>query len=169
MIGPENGLPVSEKGKTPMEGKGTFVHPNIVARDWKELARFYKEVFGLVEKPPERHLKGEWFERATDVKDADAEGIHLVLRDDCDPPITLEILQFIPITEGRKLNVNECGLAHLAFRIDDVKDALAKVIASGGSRSGEIVTKKIDGAGTVTFAYARDPEGNMIELQRWDP
>jgi catechol 2,3-dioxygenase-like lactoylglutathione lyase family enzyme len=169
MIGPENGLPVSEKGKIPMGGKGTFVHPNIVAKDWKELARFYKEVFGLAEKPPERHLKGEWFERATDVKDADAEGIHLVLRDDCDPPVTLEILQYRPLADGRKLYVNGCGLAHLAFRVDDVVGTLDKVIASGGSRYGEIVSKKIEGAGTVTFVYVRDPEGNMIELQRWDP
>jgi hypothetical protein len=32
---------------------------------------------------------------------------------------------------------------------------------------GEIVTREIPGAGRITFAYVRDPEGNIVELQRW--
>jgi hypothetical protein len=32
---------------------------------------------------------------------------------------------------------------------------------------GEIVSVEVAGAGWITFAYATDPEGNLIELQRW--
>jgi hypothetical protein len=32
---------------------------------------------------------------------------------------------------------------------------------------GEIVTTNIQDAGSITFVYARDPEGNIIELQKW--
>jgi glyoxylase I family protein len=45
--------------------------------------------------------------------------------------------------------------------------ALSAVVAEGGSRLGEIVTHAIEGAGTIRFTYARDPEGNILELQAW--
>ena len=35
------------------------------------------------------------------------------------------------------------------------------------SFGGEIVVKEIPDAGIVTFVYAKDPEGNFIELQNW--
>ena len=31
-----------------------YVHTNLIARDWRELARFYVEVFGCELVPPER-------------------------------------------------------------------------------------------------------------------
>ena len=35
-----------------------YVHTNLIARDWKKLAKFYVKVFGCKLKPPERNLKG---------------------------------------------------------------------------------------------------------------
>jgi hypothetical protein len=32
---------------------------------------------------------------------------------------------------------------------------------------GELVTVDIPEAGRITFAYVTDPEGNVIELQKW--
>jgi hypothetical protein len=37
----------------------------------------------------------------------------------------------------------------------------------GGGVLGKIAVKEIPGAGTVTFVYAKDPEGNVVELQNW--
>ncbi len=145
-----------------------FVHICLVARDWKELSRFYQKVFGLGPVPPERYLKGEWFEKATGLGKASADGIHLMLRGECEPKVTLEILQFNPEEAGTGKAVNGPGLSHIAFRVDDVKGSLQKVLDNGGERIGEMVSKEIKGAGTVTFVYVRDPEGNIIELQRWD-
>jgi len=33
---------------------------------------------------------------------------------------------------------------------------------------GEISGKEVEGVGYITFVYAKDPEGNIIELQHWD-
>ena len=37
-----------------------YAHTNLVAKDWRRPAAFYREVFGCVPVPPERDLCGEW-------------------------------------------------------------------------------------------------------------
>ncbi len=51
--------------------------------------------------------------------------------------------------------------------MDDVRAALAAVEAAGGGRVGELVEVEVPDAGRLTFVYATDPEGNVLELQRW--
>jgi hypothetical protein len=51
--------------------------------------------------------------------------------------------------------------------VDDVEKTLEELIQHGGSEYGELVTKEIENLGTITVVYARDPEGNIIELQKW--
>jgi len=41
------------------------------------------------------------------------------------------------------------------------------VIAGGGGTVGEIATAEVKGVGLLHVVYARDPEGNIVELQRW--
>ncbi|MDP4149104.1 MAG: hypothetical protein Q8927_12755 [Bacteroidota bacterium] len=36
-----------------------------------------------------------------------------------------------------------------------------------GDFYGDLVETDIPGAGHLTFVYARDPDGNIIELQHW--
>ncbi|MCA9617949.1 MAG: hypothetical protein KC731_02945, partial [Myxococcales bacterium] len=55
----------------------------------------------------------------------------------------------------------------LAFAVDDVDAVVTRVLAAGGARLGETVSAGVEGAGRVTFTYVTDPEGNIIELQRW--
>jgi predicted enzyme related to lactoylglutathione lyase len=62
---------------------------------------------------------------------------------------------------------NEPGFAHVAFAVDDVEQALETVISAGGGSVGEIATTEVDGVGSVQVVYARDPEGNIVELQKW--
>ncbi len=45
--------------------------------------------------------------------------------------------------------------------------SLSAVIAHGGSKVGNVVSAKIEGKGNIEFVYARDPEGNIVELQKW--
>ena len=59
---------------------------------------------------------------------------------------------------------NECGFAHIAFAVDDVDQALE---AAGGSTVGDIAITQVDGVGVLRVVYARDPEGNIVELQKW--
>ena len=41
------------------------------------------------------------------------------------------------------------------------------MITAGGSTVGDVVTTQVDGVGFLRVVYARDPEGNIIELQKW--
>ena len=59
------------------------------------------------------------------------------------------------------------GFAHLAFEVPDVAAKRAEILALGGRDVGELVTIDIAGAGRLTLVYLADPEGNIIELQRW--
>ncbi len=56
---------------------------------------------------------------------------------------------------------------HLAFPVDDVHLTLERLLAAGGSANGEIAEVAVDGVGTAEFVYARDPDGNIVELQGW--
>ena len=55
----------------------------------------------------------------------------------------------------------------MAFEVDDVDAARDEVLAAGGGCVGDLVTAEIANAGTITFVYVTDPEGNIIELQKW--
>jgi predicted enzyme related to lactoylglutathione lyase len=55
----------------------------------------------------------------------------------------------------------------MAFLVEDVKTAKETVLAAGGGIVGETVSVPIPPVGTVEFVYLTDPEGNIIELQRW--
>lgn len=144
-----------------------FAHTNIIARDWKRLAGFYQRVLGCTPAPPERNLSGQWLERATGVPGAEIRGIHLRLPGCGEAGPTLEIFQYNCKKERPATAINRPGLAHIAFAVDDVQAARDAIIAAGGRDVGEVVSVEIPGAGNITFVYVTDPEGNMIELQRW--
>jgi len=144
-----------------------YVHTNIVARDWRSLARFYERVFGCTPLLPERDHRGAWLDACTGLSNARARGLHLRLPRHGDDGPTLEIFQYSPGLERMSPAANRPGFAHIAFAVDDVEAALALVIAEGGGALGEVISLEIPGAGRITLVYASDPEGNIIELQRW--
>jgi hypothetical protein len=63
--------------------------------------------------------------------------------------------------------INQYGIAHLAFEVNSVSDALDKLLQSGGSSVGEVVSADYPEGRKATFVYAADIEGNIIELQSW--
>jgi predicted enzyme related to lactoylglutathione lyase len=144
-----------------------YVHTNLIARDWKRLVRFYTDVFGCERKGPERDMSGEWLDRITSLNDAHLTGVHLRLPDYGDDGPTLEIFSYDQLIERDLPAANQCGFAHIAFAVDDVDQALLAVIAAGGSTVGNITTTKVEGVGMLRVVYARDPEGNIVELQKW--
>jgi catechol 2,3-dioxygenase-like lactoylglutathione lyase family enzyme len=80
----------------------------------------------------------------------------------------LEIFSYDQLIERELPRANECGFGHIAFAVDDVGEALQAVIAGGGGAVGEIATAEVKGAGRIRVVYARDPEGNIVELQKWN-
>jgi catechol 2,3-dioxygenase-like lactoylglutathione lyase family enzyme len=144
-----------------------FVHVNLIARDWQALARFYETVFGCQRLPPERDLSGPWLEASTGVSNAHLRGVHLRLPGNGEDGPTLEIFQYDDHLDGGHPAANRLGWGHIALAVEDVAAAREAVIAAGGGTLGETVSLDVPGAGTVTFVYAADPEGNLIELQSW--
>jgi len=144
-----------------------YVHTNLVARDWRRLARFYEEVFGCTRIPPERDLSGPGLEAATGIPKAHLRGIHLRLPGHGNKGPTLEIFEYDSFGARPETALNRPGFAHIAFIVDDVGEAHRKVLDAGGSAIGEKASLVVPGAGTVTMAYMMDPEGNIVEIQSW--
>ncbi len=144
-----------------------YVHTNIVARDVQKLAVFYEEVFGCYPIPPERDLSGEWLDRSVNMKNVNIKGVHLHLPGYGEGGPTLEIFSYNEYIRNAANQINTTGFAHIAFEVDDVEKVKQKLLSAGGSLHGDVVTFPVEGKGTITMAYTRDPEGNIVELQNW--
>jgi catechol 2,3-dioxygenase-like lactoylglutathione lyase family enzyme len=149
-----------------LEPAARFAHVSVVARDWRRLAAFYQQVFGCVPVPPQRRLSGPWLEAATGIPRAEIRGMHLRLPG-CDGP-TLEIFQYAPAGDDPPKALNRPGFAHMAFAVEDVARARDAALKAGGRELGPVTSRVIPGAGHITFVYVTDPEGNALELQRWE-
>ena len=144
-----------------------YTYTNIIAKDWRKLVQFYEEVFECVFVPPKRDQSGEWLEKGTGVPNAAITGAHLRLPGFGDEGPTLEIFSYSHMEEKPPPVANRQGLGHLAFSVDNVPETLERVIENNGAALGEIVIREVAGLGKITFVYAVDPEGNILEIQNW--
>ena len=149
-------------------GGARFGHTNIIATDWRRLADFYIDVFGCEFVPPERNYEGADLARGTGVPDAALRGVHLRLPGHGPDGPTLEIYTYRRIDERPAPVANARGLGHIAFAVEDVAAARESLLAAGGREIGEIVTLETADGNRVTWCYAADPEGNIVELQSWN-
>jgi predicted enzyme related to lactoylglutathione lyase len=145
-----------------------YVHTNLVARDWRELASFYQRVFGCAVVPPERHFSGPTLEAGTGVPGARIDGVHLRLPGHGPTGPTLEVFSYSPATEQVPSLVNRPGFGHVAFQVASVREARDEVLREGGRAVGEVVTLTTADGRQVTWCYVTDPEGNILELQSWE-
>ena len=144
-----------------------YGHTNLIAKDWRGLARFYQEQFGCIPVPPERDFKGKDLERGTAIPGVELRGAHLRLPGHGAEGPTLEIFNYNILKEKPDVAVNRPGFGHIAFSVDDVLSAREAVLAAGGQSVGEVVTLTTATGSKVTWVYVTDPEGNVIELQSW--
>jgi predicted enzyme related to lactoylglutathione lyase len=142
-----------------------YGHTNLIAYDWRALARFYQDLFGCTPVPPERDFKGKDLERGTGIAGAELRGVHLRLPGHGADGPTLEIFNYNLLEDKPETAINRPGFGHIAFVVDDVPAARDAVLAAGGRAIGEVVTLT-NAAGTrLTWVYVTDPEGNALELQ----
>lgn len=144
-----------------------FAHTNIVSINWKELVSFYVKTFNCKIVPPIRKQSGKWLEKGTGLKKAKLEGAHLLLPGHGENGPTLEIYQYENIASQDTVPPNKRGFGHIAFEVESVEVVLHNLLVNGGEVSGEITKREVQGVGEITFVYARDPEGNLIEIQSW--
>lgn len=148
--------------------KTKFSHVNIISNNWKKLADFYITVFDCKPKPPERKLSGEWVDKLTDLTEAEIKGMHLLLPGyNVDGP-TLEIFEYNKNICNLEKKINLEGFGHIAFAVENVENKLKLLLDNGGTQVGELINAEINGVGKISVVYAKDPEGNIIEIQKWD-
>jgi len=148
--------------------KTKYLHTNIVCENWEMVAKFYQEVFDCVPVPPVRDLEGGWLDKGAGLKGVHLRGMHLRLPGYGDDGPTLEIFQYDEMEESPRHVANRKGFAHMAFRVDDVHAMRKKILDNGGGDLGEIAESVIAGAGKLTFVYMTDPEGNIVEISKWE-
>ncbi|MFH1513286.1 MAG: VOC family protein [Bacillota bacterium] len=144
-----------------------YVHTNIVASDAKKLIDVYKAALRCESIGETRDLRGAWLDSLTGLCGAHITGEHLLLPGYGEHYPTLEIFQYGRPEAEVPRAVNRPGLAHLAFAVDDVDAVLKDILNAGGSAMGELVRTAYADGRKAAFVYARDPEGNIIELQSW--
>ncbi|MFA5698566.1 MAG: VOC family protein [Sphaerochaeta sp.] len=141
-----------------------YAHTNIIAHDYKLLASFYQDVFGYTQVGPTRDLSGSWVNQLTNRVNTTIIGVHLELEEGGP---TLEIFQY-ETTKPSDKTINTSGFSHIAFAVEDVTQTINSIIAHGGSSLGAIADGMVEGVGMINVAYAKDPEGNILEIQKWD-
>ena len=108
-----------------------YTHTNLIAVDWRTLAKFYIEVLGCELVPPERDLRGEPVERGTAIPGVHLSGVHLRLPGVGSDGPTLEIFSYEPLAAAAAKKVNRPGFGHIAFAVEDIDAARAEVLAHG--------------------------------------
>ncbi|WP_320202224.1 VOC family protein [Agrobacterium sp. rho-13.3] len=140
-----------------------LVHINLVARDAEALAAFYIDVLKCELLRAPKVLSGEKVSLGNGLPDSEILTIWLKF-----PALErpfLEIHQHKTTHSRDQPRVNEPGFGHLSFQMDDINNVLSKIIHAGGQQIGQITD-----FGTpdkpYLIAYARDPEGNVLELEQ---
>lgn len=144
-----------------------YAHTNIVAKDCDRLIAFYKEVFDCCSIGQTRDLKGDWVDKITGLENAHISGEHLALPGYEDNFPTLEIFSYDVMEAFTGSVINRCGLAHIAFTVDNVQETLEKIHTAGGGQIGELVATVYPDGRKLELVYTTDIEGNIVEVMKW--
>ena len=143
--------------------KPTFSHQGICVSDLERSLRFYCEALGFV--AAESYEIGDEFGRLMEL-----EGVKLRSQFiQHEAGMRLELLFFdSPAAGGTRIRrrVNQYGLTHLSFRVDDIDTVAAKVRELGGEAHDHTRTTFGEGKDALDFVYCSDPDGIRIELMK---
>ena len=136
-----------------------FSHFGICVSDLDRSLRFYCEGLGF--ELVESHSVGPEFGALMEVDDVALES-RFVERDG----VRIELLWFespgVLGAPGERRSMNQLGLTHLSFRVDDVDEAAARLAALGGT----VVESSRTAFPPLDFVYCTDPDGTRIELMK---
>jgi len=137
----------------------TFSHFGICVSDLDRSLRFYRDGLGFEQ--AQSHSVGVEFGPLMEVHEPTLES-RFITRDG----VSIELLWFAApghTGDGERRPMNQLGLTHLSFRVDDVEATAARLVELGGAI--------VDGtrttfAPTLDFVYCTDPDGVRIELMK---
>ena len=142
------------------DGGMVFANVSISVADLEKSTKFYQALgfeIGDIHAVPGPVAK------ALGSKAADAKlEIRFVKRDG----IVLELIHLTPTPKKAASggSADELGLAHIAFRVDDV-DRVAKIVKDNGGKTLDSLRTKLGPPGQgVDILFATDPDGTHIEI-----
>ncbi len=131
-----------------------FSHPCIIVSDLEKARRFYEEMFGFRLLSKEGWRDSPVVDRAVGTPNSACTG-YMLAGHNC----FLEMFEFqSPQQVGPEpgsLGIQEQGIRHLSFYVDDVNFEFQRFLSLGGKALGET---------EFGVVYCRDPFGNVIEL-----
>jgi len=142
-----------------------FRHVAIVVEDLDRMVEFYTGVLGLKLKR-NFEIESEEFRTGIGIKDAKARGAHLMVPDS---NVEIELFQFTnsQSVKERTSIANMIGYRHMAFIVDDLEKAVEILKGNGVEFFSEPITvNEPESVRGFRFVYFRDPEGNIIELNK---
>lgn len=140
-----------------------LAHINLVARNADALAAFYVSVMKCHIFREPRTLSGEIVSKGNGLPNSEIRSIWLRFPG-LEHPF-LEIHEHSVTHHRNHPRVNEPGYGHLAFQVEDINSTLSSIIEAGGCQIGQITDFGTPET-VYLIAYARDPEGNVLELEQ---
>ena len=137
-----------------------FSHFGICVNDLDRSLRFYCDALGF--EKAESHEIGSEFAALMDLP-AVAVTSQFIRKG----PTAIELLAFhepAPVGDRERRAVNQLGLTHLSFRVDDLAAIEARIKELGGAVVESSRTKIDLGGHPLEFVYYTDPDGVRVEL-----
>jgi len=132
-------------------------HSGIGVRDMELMIKFYRDVLGF-EIFKEAMESGKFIETILNIPGCVVRTVKMK----ADEGNLIELLDFGRFSkENETRNMNNYGLTHIAFEVEDVNDLHTKLKGRGIEFNSE---PQVSPDGYAKVAFCRDPEGNLIEL-----
>lgn len=84
---------------------------------------------------------------------------------------SIELLGFAtpaPDGSGERRRINQLGLTHLSFRVDDLQDTAKRLETAGGAVvPGTRTTVDLGNGASLHLVYCTDPDGVRVELMQF--
>jgi catechol 2,3-dioxygenase-like lactoylglutathione lyase family enzyme len=137
-------------------------HVSLNVMDLERSLRFYADVLGLEPLFKPEQVTGSGFARASKVDGAKIR--YSVLRVG-DGTTFVWLIQFLtPKADVSRQRTYDTGTPHIAFRVDDIDEAKAKLEAKGVEFNSEPIRIGDGPLGGRSFVYFSDPDGVVLEI-----
>lgn len=151
-------------------------HIAIGVSDMGQSLKFYRDLLGLrvtLDDPNEN--PGGMLSKATeDNQQATRHGVYLRWGDDDDPDATFIVLSQNRPTSGSAIKLNQVGIHHFAFWVDDLDETFRKIKAAGvpvvmpPTAFDSVAYGQPSGTQIMTTLF-KDPDGIVIQLDQRVP
>ena len=137
-------------------------HVSLNVSNLERSLAFYRDVLSLEPLIPSENVEGSGFGRAVKIDGAKIR--YAVLRAK-DGATSLWLIQFLtPKARQSTQQANDTGAPHVAFNVDDIGEAKAKLEARGVKFNSEPIKVDDGPLSGRSFVYFPDPDGVTIEL-----